>query len=334
MKVQSENNVNDFGGYTPKNLYVKRKYINFKHEILQHFTIKQYNELIINKAIEYMTTQNVKSLETLRTGFQTLYVPWDIPPGMPASIDHIISIILYCDMSEYSKNFSESFRKMCAHETFQSVKKRNQEYWWQSKLLKELVEFYGLRRYDKETEPNGENGPFYTGVSCVLPIPEFSLRLYSPTSTSKHIEVATIFADQSGMIITLNNDTAMTKARFFDCSWISRYAEEDERLFVNGFYSLRVQSVRIIETNENHRKLFQSLFFFDTILNGRNIFISTRENRKHSAQYAYNLTTIEELLTNKGLLLPYKMNSLTKEQKSAYEQLILVTQMMKRCVRS
>ena len=53
-----------------------------------------------------------------------------------------------------------------------------------------------------DDEDYWERGPFFTGIGCVLAIPVFNMRLYSPTSTSKDIEVSMKFAAKSGMIIT------------------------------------------------------------------------------------------------------------------------------------
>ena len=46
-----------------------------------------------------------------------------------------------------------------------------------------------------------ESGPFYCGMSRVMPLPSFNINLYSPTSTSIHQEVAIKFADEAGIII-------------------------------------------------------------------------------------------------------------------------------------
>ena len=73
----------------------------------------------------------------------------------------------------------------------------------------------------------GLKGPFFTGLSFVMNIPQFGINLNSPTSTSVHIEVATKFGGDDGMIIQL--DIGDMWLRGFDCSWLSQYKEEDER---------------------------------------------------------------------------------------------------------
>ena len=79
------------------------------------------------------------------------------------------------------------------------------------------------------------------------------------------------FARKQGMIITLNNTEHFYAgfARFFDCSWISQFPDEDERVFaglyiyskfsehiyqlylkyIGGLMTIRVETVRIVKTN-------------------------------------------------------------------------------------
>ena len=150
---------NDLGGYRPKDLYVTKKYTSYKEEILQHISLKDYDLRILQKAMEYMTTTRVRSMSAW-SGFKE-FILFNIPSHMPITMDHIMSIILYCDMSKYSTKFSESFRKLYTHETIHSVKKRNQEFWWQSKLFIEAVEYYGTHgSIESRPDLEGENGPF------------------------------------------------------------------------------------------------------------------------------------------------------------------------------
>ena len=74
------------------------------------------------------------------------------------------------------------------------------------------------------------SGPFFCGMSWVMTLPQFSIVLHSPTSTSVHIEVAMKFSGQSGMILEFDNAQGLARnVTGFDCSWISRFKEEDER---------------------------------------------------------------------------------------------------------
>ena len=104
---------------------------------------------------------------------------------------------------------------------------------WQ--ILKETICFYGETdqsfTWDEDKEAKeGFLGPFYCGMSSVMTIPQFTMQLFSPTSTSCHIEVAMKFSGDNGIIIQFDNEGGMaTGMEGLDVSWISRYKEEDER---------------------------------------------------------------------------------------------------------
>eukprot|EP00484_Ammonia_sp_Unknown_P018760 CAMPEP_0197045890 /NCGR_PEP_ID=MMETSP1384-20130603/21682_1 /TAXON_ID=29189 /ORGANISM="Ammonia sp." /LENGTH=79 /DNA_ID=CAMNT_0042477575 /DNA_START=60 /DNA_END=296 /DNA_ORIENTATION=- len=79
-------------------------------------------------------------------------------------------------------------------------------------------------------------------------MPEFQLRLNGPTSTTKWEEVALKFSGPKGVILTLNNETEFgqpAELTGFNCSWLSRYREEDERLFCGGWQPINIESVQI-----------------------------------------------------------------------------------------
>ena len=151
-------------------------------------------------------------------------------------LPHVVALILYCDFSAYCTEFSSTFRKLSTTEPMNSVKKRNSSFWFQSKYLREVIECYGTCNYEEVLQSGtvSESGPFYTGIDIVLAIPQFALRLCSPTSTSKHVEVSLNFAKRSGLIIELSNpeqDHRAARVCFLDVSWLSRFPDEDERVF-------------------------------------------------------------------------------------------------------
>eukprot|EP01084_Bolivina_argentea_P073362 133136_1 len=56
--------------------------------------------------------------------------------------------------------------------------------------------------------------------------------------------------------------------RSWDASWLSNFCEEDEVLFFGGNGTLRLHSIRIIETKDNYEKECRSLFYFDCMVSG------------------------------------------------------------------
>eukprot|EP01084_Bolivina_argentea_P318559 552471_1 len=264
-----QGNENDYGGYLPKELYVEPKYANYKEELLQHVTVDIFKQKAVVKADEYMATEAVKSMKANDMCNKDVY--YGIEKGSPLRKNHLISVIMYCDVSKYCTKFSSTFRKLDSFENITSIKARNAEFYFQSKYFRELVECFGSYGYDdRDGFRDNESGPFFTGIDCILIIPQFRIRLYGPTSTSKQIQVATNFAKRGGMIVTLNNDQHIQAywLPFFNCNWLSGFCDEDERIFCGGFMSIRIKTVRIIETRQNFKKPFKVLGLLDAVLTG------------------------------------------------------------------
>ena len=63
-------------------------------------------------------------------------------------------------------------------ESVASVNKRNSKFYFCSRYLRELVTYYGCIGHKKIKAKNGrESGPFYTGMSIVLNLPQFKMGL-------------------------------------------------------------------------------------------------------------------------------------------------------------
>eukprot|EP01084_Bolivina_argentea_P208979 356090_1 len=282
-------------GYTYSELFVSARFASLKIEILQsgYLSIQNWNAKVIAKAEGYYSTQRVKKTKAEYNFYDHITI------GCHISIKHLMSIILYCDWSDLSTDFTGTFRRNSFLETLESVKERHSNYLHFAKLLVEAVTSFGIN--GDETNPENylmaikmsgfelglsekemdfqrqqlpsqaleyEYGPFFCGLSAVLNIPSFAIYLKGPCSTSKVIEIAMNFSKRDGIIIELqNNDDYGSKQQpFFDCSWISKYGEENERLFIAGRRRLRLASIRIIETTENFEKYLNVFYAFDGML--------------------------------------------------------------------
>ena len=86
-----------------------------------------------------------------------------------------------------------------------------------SKVLRETVQCFG-----DNGSPTGQQlrGPFFASYYKLINIPEFNIRLNSPVSTSKHIEVVARFINNSpstqskGVIVQLNNNGDYDSSRY------------------------------------------------------------------------------------------------------------------------
>eukprot|EP01084_Bolivina_argentea_P234502 394798_1 len=125
-------------------LIVEKKYSTFKEEILnyQYVSFHQYQRKILPKALYYENTKIVKRTTAGYTGLH-----YNITKGTQLSLPNLVSVILYTDYSDICTHFSATFRKITVFEVIKSIKNRNSNYWWMSKLLRETVEIYGHCRY-------------------------------------------------------------------------------------------------------------------------------------------------------------------------------------------
>ena len=60
------------------------------------------------------------------------------------TFDQLLSIICYCDLTDFSRAWSESFRAVSFNESFEEIKKRNQSFYFCSKYLIEIVNVFGI----------------------------------------------------------------------------------------------------------------------------------------------------------------------------------------------
>eukprot|EP01083_Nonionella_stella_P227076 805958_1 len=281
IEAEDEWNVNDHGGYRTTDLYIQARYASLKQEITQNtlcpLSQALYRESHI-KVLQYMHQPFVKSIRADVWGDIEPKLHYGLGKDDPFTKQHLLAVVLYTDRSDLCSAFGNTFRKLNFFEELQSIKERNSQFAIWSRLLREAVQYFGHSGRG-EWDPahidtaNAQKykvlkGPFFCGLGKVMVIPQFNIRLCGPTSTSRHREIAAQFSGEDGMILELNNDGDQRCDRIhaFDCSWISKFHQEDEWLFMGG--SERIQIHRICVTRTNARYDMKQLFLFDCLLNG------------------------------------------------------------------
>ena len=258
----SRYNQNDFGGISVSDLFVEPRHDSIKSEVLNSGFLgsAEFEELVVEKAKNYLKTKRCRNIKCIEEWDE---LHFDIKRGAPLTESHLNALLLYTDFSDLSTAFSSSYRALHPKETLKAIKARNSSYYHFAQKLVELVQYFGVKRYQ-------QSGPFFCGMGVVLNIPEFAIRLNGPTSTSLHIEVAMRFGGNDGMIIQMNNRCWRAGADevFFRCDWISAFPEESECLMMGGRYKLELESVRIIETKNNYERFFRAFHLFDGMLSG------------------------------------------------------------------
>ena len=225
---------------------------------------------------------------------------YGISEGSPIGADHLRAICLYCDYTELSTKFSESFRKTDPFETLEIVKDRNASFWWMSKYLREAVEIFG----DDGSNTAGDNyamqirGPFYCGVSFLALVPSFYISLKGPTSTTRILEVALTFSGNDGITLKMNNDEAGKYTRFMDTGFISNYSYEDENLVFAASDPLELISIQITSTSQNFEPMLRPLHWFDFFLseNWINAIIKRRRDQSRRFNYWWGMKEVKAIL--------------------------------------
>ena len=164
----------------PRYKDLKTEMINYKY--LPHREVKN----IMIKAKEYLNTSIAKSMTT-RGGTNTKL------GGEPLKLKHLICVIMYTDYTELSRDFTISFRKSHQFQLLKQIKKHNSMYYHWSKTFRQFIAEYGQKYETGNGLLSNLVGPFYCGMSVVLNIPQFSMFIHSPLSTSLHLEVALKF---------------------------------------------------------------------------------------------------------------------------------------------
>eukprot|EP01084_Bolivina_argentea_P128585 227263_1 len=238
--TEDPRNLNDHAGHEPYELYVTPKYKHIKQEIFENSKWQlTYNQFLksLKKANQYINTDYARTISA--NEYQDRYLHYSIKPGTPLRVSNLLAIILYTDWSILCTEFSKTFRKIQFYEPMSAVKARNSEIAHWARIFRETVEGFGDSVWTFDDY-------FYCGVSSVMPMPEFNIRLRAPTSSSKHLEVASHFAGVEGMVITLCcTDMYVGDRMTFDCSWLSRYKDEAEWVFCGGHHRMQIHTVRI-----------------------------------------------------------------------------------------
>ena len=238
-----------------------------KEDVLRsgHLTKAQWIQTVMVKAREYMRTQRVREMKKRKWNRLT----FRYEEGSRVTKEHIYAIILYCDYGKLCTAFSATFRRQNVFETMESVKQRHSQFANFGRLLVELVLAFGINGHKRFGGPEYQRGPFFCGLDRNFNFGSFALTLRGPCSTSTVRIVALNFATEKGVILKLSNDTASAQLqKFFDCSWISNYPEELERLWIAGTLPLRIVTIVIVQSAKNYAKTMRALYLFDVMLSG------------------------------------------------------------------
>ncbi len=257
---------------TATKMAVKPVYDSLKDEVVGDHDVnsRKWRENVVLKAEKYLDSESVRKITAQRASGGT--ATGQNEKGSPLTKEHLFAVILYCDFGALCTAFSATFRLQDVFEDIESLKARHSQFAHFGRLLVELVLDFGINGYPHSRDthnPSFQRGPFFCGINCPLNIGSYAIRLNGPCSTSTQRSVAVNFAKSNGIILKLNNDTFHGREQsFFDCSWISNYLEESERLWIAGKHPLRIVHILIVRTAKNYRKMIRALYLFDAMVSG------------------------------------------------------------------
>eukprot|EP01084_Bolivina_argentea_P047660 87843_1 len=181
-------------------------------------------------------------------------------------VNNILSILLYCNFSKLQQRLSETYRIIDENDCVEMMMKRHEQFVNWAKLIHETVSLFGYTMQKSDE--------FYRGVKGNFMISNTNASIFSPTSTSANDLIAHTFAGIRGYILCFTKDAnvySMNTPKCIDCTWISDYGYEDERLFAGKIglncpqligNSITISSIIDCTTGSNKRKEMHSLGIF------------------------------------------------------------------------
>eukprot|EP01083_Nonionella_stella_P204280 744816_1 len=240
-----------------KQWYVKPKWKTLKEEQISNsydgFDIEQWIELY-EKAKDFRKTRRIKQECKFKDYGDaiTSHRNKKRKAKDTMSIQHLISIMLYCNFDQLQGVFSASYRKD-KKESNQDLINKHSEWHQLGKYLREVVEVFGTKisTEEKRLRKLGGRGrgdfcldksgklKFYHGINQEMVFVSTSAKICGPLSISSEPFVAVNFAGAEGLLLELSG----SNARFFDCCGISDYSNEKEKFFLGGYDALLIETV-------------------------------------------------------------------------------------------
>ena len=263
----------NFGGFSGKELSVIPRFKNLKEEVIATGLISPeiFEKNVVGKAARYLKTKRCRKMKSTGPQGEGDVLHFDIPKDTPLSPEHLQAIVLYCDFTKLCTLFSESLRKNKWDDGLKEIKTRNGLFFYFSKFLRELVTYFGSDGGYCGGAMNGVvKGPFFSGVSVVLSVGEFSIGFNTPTSTSKTLAIAWRFAGEEGMVLTVGNQKGVSwRQPLLNATWISSFVEEDEYLWFGSIYKLSVDNITNVASSRSYRQSIAALYLLDAALTGQ-----------------------------------------------------------------
>eukprot|EP01083_Nonionella_stella_P119977 359050_1 len=258
-------------GVRLKEWYITPKYKSFKDELINNaicvISLSKWQMLEI-KAKDHFKTDFVRQFKCPRTISAACY---DMKYGQKMSIDHLISLMTYCNFGELAKAFTATFRRN-KNETNMALKKRHRHFYYLGRLLRECCECFGMaNRWLTNDGYRNEIMKVYHGINNHFVFDSITAFIKGPTSTTTDYAVAVKFGGVKGMIVQLSvevpnwvlkfneGEEAKTRLSCFDMQWISDFPNESEIFFVGGLNHFTFGTIIEARSNVNYKMYIEGL---------------------------------------------------------------------------
>eukprot|EP01083_Nonionella_stella_P148331 469324_1 len=225
-------------GYKTRDWYVEAKYEDMRDEIVNNpicsLTKQQYDSLQCTAEIEFG-----KQFCRRLTQNKYLAAPYEVNE---MELKHVVAMLLYTNYTDLCTAFARTLRRDGGMETDEKWKARHANYWHMAKTLREMVEVFGIDRFDMCDAYR----KLYHGISAPLYLKSLYTTFCGTMSTSMSLSVASRFATGKGdgVILTLFMPRTHTLLFGFECWRISDFPDEEEILFYGGFSKVQIGCIR------------------------------------------------------------------------------------------
>eukprot|EP01084_Bolivina_argentea_P258165 435129_1 len=255
-------------GYVCKDWYIISKYSTLKNELLENINclnMAEYLE-IYNKSqdvINCIYTQNISN------NFYWYTREYGLHCDIIITLQHIIAITVYCNFYNVQSCFNNTFYRTSVNETDEELKIRHGEFYNLGKLLRECVECFGAEITSQEKE-NKKNDKFYVIINENMLFGQIYAKISIPLSSCTEQGVIMNYinnnnAENNGLMLELIGDKN-NPCDFFDCKFISDFANEKQVLFIGGFERLKFNAIININKGINYGIYLQAISVMNSII--------------------------------------------------------------------
>ena len=148
----------------------------------------------------------------------------------PISIEHILCIKMYCDISVLCSTFRESYRKTGNDDNNTKIKQQhNNNFYWMGRFIYCAIQFFGEKAIKPTSCINNNNNNFYHGLHEQFLFNQFSAVFEAPTSTTREFKIAYNNFASDGIVLQLapKYKNEMNFSKCLDVSKISIHNEQE-----------------------------------------------------------------------------------------------------------